>query len=359
MNNISVPRNVLAALIDMAISHVQDIKSGIEDGTYDASENKDIGDKNQAVEIAEAIYQQVTLPGATKSVEAETNNIHDQNVTSAYIMEGLMKAGYDDCLAAWGHGSIELVSEMVAHVPYVTKLCEQYDEYPGVLDYEVSEPFGTYFGKYIIDCFRAPSKTECEAWLSHAVAEFFNQGKEHDRRFLADRAFEAYNFGEGVSVVASDCWNTDDENDYTKIVYVAYIDDHADADSHKVSFHVRFNGNSQVEDAYALEMEHGNDIGCRGDIAAVTTGAEKPKSDAEKLIAAGEFEINPGTQNGKFYWWHGNSATRSEPHDTCDQAFGECVRMVISQTMAHHNLSDEDWDGLGIEQKVDLVKEVY
>lgn len=264
MQKISVPRNVLASLIDMANSHVEDIQSGIEDGTYEAAENKDLGIKQQAVEMAEAIYRQATLPGAADASEPEVHGIHDMNITAAHFMAGLIGVGFDDCLAAWGQGAIEMIAELVSHVPYATNLCKQYDEYPGVFDYEVSEYFGAYFGKYLIDCFRAPSKTECEAWLKHAVAEFFNQGKVHDRRLLADRAFEEFNFGEGVTVVNHDNWNTDDKDNYTKIVYVAYSEDPADADSHKVSFHARFDANGRLDDVYALEMEHGNEIGCRG-----------------------------------------------------------------------------------------------
>ncbi len=61
-------------------------------------------------------------------------------------------------------------------------------------------------------------------------------------------------------------WNTDDQDDFTKIIYAVYCDDPADADSHKVSFHVRFSSTGQIGDTYALEMLHGNDIGSRGDM---------------------------------------------------------------------------------------------
>lgn len=55
--SISLSRDVLAALIDMANDHVNDIESGIEDGTYLASDNQDINEKQQAVATAEAIYR--------------------------------------------------------------------------------------------------------------------------------------------------------------------------------------------------------------------------------------------------------------------------------------------------------------
>lgn len=212
---------------------------------------------------------------------SENIPIHDQNITAAFFMKGLHHVGFSECLSMWGYGCIELISELVSHVPFATTLCEKFnaDGYPGVFDYEVSEHFGAWFGQYILDCYRAPSKIECEAWLSFAIAEFFNQGKIVKRWPRADNAWQQYNFGEGVSVAASDRWNTDDENDFTKIVYVTYDDDPADADPHKVSFHVRFNGNGQVEEVYALEMNHGNEVGFPGSIADANTSKAVPAID--------------------------------------------------------------------------------
>lgn len=49
-------RVALAAVIDMAREHVQDIDSGLEDGTYDPAENTDIEDKRVALAHSEAMY---------------------------------------------------------------------------------------------------------------------------------------------------------------------------------------------------------------------------------------------------------------------------------------------------------------
>lgn len=84
------------------------------------------------------------------------------------------------------------------------------------------------------------------------------------RTHLAEDEVESYDFGDGVTVVAQDGWDTSDLDDLTKIVYVAFDDDKAEDDSHKVSFHVRFDAAGAVDDVYALEMAHGNDIGSRG-----------------------------------------------------------------------------------------------
>lgn len=70
--SISVPREALAYLIDMARSHVQDIQSGLEDGTYDKAENTDIDQKSLTVDVCEAIYRNATmLPSASPSAELQ------------------------------------------------------------------------------------------------------------------------------------------------------------------------------------------------------------------------------------------------------------------------------------------------
>jgi len=92
-----------------------------------------------------------------------------------------------------------------------------------------------------------------------------------DRDAKADNAFESYLFGydttvDMVDIIDCVAWNKDDKNDFTKIVYASYKDDPENSDSHKISFHVRFNDDGGVEDVYALEVKSGNNIGCRGDV---------------------------------------------------------------------------------------------
>jgi len=55
-----------------------------------------------------------------------------------------------------------------------------------------------------------------------------------------------------------------DKLDFTKVAYASYDEDIESADSHKISFHVRFLSNGDIDEVYALEMERGNDIGSRG-----------------------------------------------------------------------------------------------
>lgn len=86
---------------------------------------------------------------------------------------------------------------------------------------------------------------------------------------LANDAFERYDFGDEV-VEAHDSWDTNDQADYTKIVYVRcpedndpdylYNDDH-DASSRKVSFHVSFNTDDTINEVYGLYFSNGSEVG--------------------------------------------------------------------------------------------------
>jgi hypothetical protein len=92
-------------------------------------------------------------------------------------------------------------------------------------------------------------------------------------KHVADEIFSRYIFGAGVAVKSHNNWDTSDKRDFIKTVFVSFDDDAPEADSHKVSFHVRFTHEGQVEDAYALETRHGNDIGARGDVPGVDSTA--------------------------------------------------------------------------------------
>lgn len=80
MSNICIPKKLLSALIDMASEHVQDIESGIEDGTYSAAENEDLGDKQLALSFAEAHYQAATAAGAQGPFEIDVNKLQLQPI---------------------------------------------------------------------------------------------------------------------------------------------------------------------------------------------------------------------------------------------------------------------------------------
>lgn len=105
---------------------------------------------------------------------------HDQLITAAFFMEGLHEAGYDDCIKAWDKGCLEMIYELTSYVPFLTQLAATHvaagEEYPGVFDYEVSSPFGCWFGRYILNVNSdGPTRKRCEEWLTEAVAQFFAQ----------------------------------------------------------------------------------------------------------------------------------------------------------------------------------------
>lgn len=54
-------REELATVIDMATSHIDDIESGLDDGTYDASENTDAPQKRHAVEMITEAFRSGVL----------------------------------------------------------------------------------------------------------------------------------------------------------------------------------------------------------------------------------------------------------------------------------------------------------
>lgn len=121
-----------------------------------------------------------------------------QLLTAAFFMEGLHEAkpgGYDALITAWNKGCIEMVDAMVSYVPFTIKLCDAATKYsdgafPGVFDYEVSGPFGKWFGEYILEHGDEPPHTEAQAWLVKEVSAFFMQGLTEDD---ADDVREAIN----------------------------------------------------------------------------------------------------------------------------------------------------------------------
>lgn len=82
----------------------------------------------------------------------------------------------------------------------------------------------------------------------------------------ADRAYEAYDFGEGVSVEDASGWNVSgmfNARHYSRIVCVRYASEPADRPTRRVSFGVRFDEDGKLAEAYALSMDNGEAIGRR------------------------------------------------------------------------------------------------
>lgn len=86
--------------------------------------------------------------------------------------------------------------------------------------------------------------------------------KQHNRKLLlADAMLSRHEFGDGVSVVDQDSWDTNDDDDWVAILYVNFDDQDKDSDTTKVSFHVIFNSDHEVTEAYALEHKNGEMLG--------------------------------------------------------------------------------------------------
>jgi hypothetical protein len=87
---------------------------------------------------------------------------------------------------------------------------------------------------------------------------------------LASMAWEGYDFGNN-RVTDSEGWDTSDPLDVTRMTYLE--PENEDADSFRVSFHVRFNAQGYVTEVYALDMSSGGYIGT-DPIARVPVGKE-------------------------------------------------------------------------------------
>lgn len=109
-------------------------------------------------------------------------------ITAAFFIEGLhdarpdhnVKPNYDVLVETWGKGCIELVDSLVSYVPLTIKLCEAAavacdGNYPGVFDYEVSSPFGKWFGEHILEQGDEPSPENARTWLVFHITAFFTQ----------------------------------------------------------------------------------------------------------------------------------------------------------------------------------------
>lgn len=58
---VSISASILAEIIELANAHVNDIKEGIEDHTYERGENLNLPIRLNAIETAEERYRQTTL----------------------------------------------------------------------------------------------------------------------------------------------------------------------------------------------------------------------------------------------------------------------------------------------------------
>lgn len=110
------------------------------------------------------------------------NEMSDHLITAAYLAMGLdghPKIG--KVLDHYGQGQLELVTELVQYVPYIDALFKAghsvAGEYPGVGEYEVTEPFGAWFGTATLATINGdtPQVSDVRQQLKTMMAEFFGQ----------------------------------------------------------------------------------------------------------------------------------------------------------------------------------------
>lgn len=106
------------------------------------------------------------------------DNIRNACTTAAEMVIG---AGNDLIYQAqdvWGCGQLELIMELVQYAIYSEKVLKEMnpEDYPGVYDYEVSDPFGRWFMRYVIDHDgEVPLTQEGRAKLDELIKEFFDE----------------------------------------------------------------------------------------------------------------------------------------------------------------------------------------
>jgi hypothetical protein len=123
-------------------------------------------------------------------------DVRQTAITAAFVMHGLHKADLDKVFKAYGGGMIELVDAAMQWVPHIDALRAAaetvIDDYPGVFEYEVSEPFGDWLGDSIIDGDGLPEDGHTMTILIDLVESFFRVRDDKDLsrrlRFALDAA---------------------------------------------------------------------------------------------------------------------------------------------------------------------------
>ena len=114
-------------------------------------------------------------------MSATKYSAHDVQVTAAFMSQGLPTGeALQRLLLLWENGFIELMSEMTSYADfmweYIAKTFDAQD-FPGVIDYEVSEVFGGWFASMIMinEKHEAPTRSQCETYLRDEINKFFAQ----------------------------------------------------------------------------------------------------------------------------------------------------------------------------------------
>lgn len=109
---------------------------------------------------------------------------HNAAVTLFFISEGIHDYGYDKWIRAMqdlDFGCIEAAIHLEQWAKEIWNQAYHYQDrdcsFPGVLDYEVSSPFGTWFAQYVdTHKYRLPTDKECKDKIHTLLEEFFREG---------------------------------------------------------------------------------------------------------------------------------------------------------------------------------------
>lgn len=107
----------------------------------------------------------------------------DPIMYAAFMMEGLCDLAdptlYSNIVDAWGKGCYELVDCMTDYIPFLVQLVNaklgDIEEFPGILEYDVCNPFGVWFGEEVLRTGDAPIELEAHGKLSQLVNDFFGE----------------------------------------------------------------------------------------------------------------------------------------------------------------------------------------
>lgn len=114
----------------------------------------------------------------------------DAALTATFMVGGLLEYDFKNCTKGedgknnrdvyllWDQGALELHIEMIGYAKVLAKCCDLAAavglEFPGVIDYEVSEAFGTWYAKELYDG-RRPTRENAVRKLKGRIAKFFAQ----------------------------------------------------------------------------------------------------------------------------------------------------------------------------------------
>lgn len=117
-------------------------------------------------------------------------------IHAAFFMDGFLKKASGFNLPDFGF--IEMFSDMTQHVVYLQALLSaviKYNpdiDYPGVLDYEVSNQFGEWYAWYVLEFSDTPPSNDAEEQLSILLLTFFGQGASNAEYDEIEKVFSDF-----------------------------------------------------------------------------------------------------------------------------------------------------------------------